>query len=810
MPASRNSIDPTAILQGYTEPEQKPQIRGEEQELLTDLEDRFQGAYEARIPYERDWEMYRLYLKGEQLIIRHKDSGEVVRVTSEDSKRLRSVLNILRPTARSLIGKLTRSIPTCTAIPATADFNEQHGAKVAEALLQYARRKENLDLKYLEANEYLPWAGNAILQLAWNKLGGRKLAFCPVCGFNDSDQDMINAPCPACRNQRKMELATQKMEHETAKAMAMLGGVQHEAVLNQGADQAVQQAESSGLPIEDVAGSMDVPQAPPGPDSIPLPPMKQGGPLPLEKEPGPLVEAFEGDFEVYVRDVRGFYIEPGCVSIKQANWCCYREALPVPEVRRMFPECAEWIAADPSIHTDRTAELRYNALVVSGIQTQLRDHCYVREYHERPTEAYPKGRIIYVVGDRIARIDNESPYNILGRFPFYHMGFDKSIGEFWHEPFIAQAWHRQRELNNIETQIREHTELALKPKMLNPMGSRISQDEITANSDQIIKYNANAGMPTFLVWPQLAQQVFERKAELTGDIRLQATITGPEMGEAGSDPNGRAMAIIEAEADQQLGPILLRNHNEWREMHLGILKLFKQYAHPDRKWSIAGPEGVEIYSFDELILSDGFDLQIEQEDGLSRNPSIRLQQAADLANLPIGLFVDPMTGIPDKKSFIRFAKLKMPQGGYDIEATERSAAAQIPKLIQQGIMRPPQIEDDPMLFAEVLLGWLRGPGRKMEQQNPMVVMQVRQIWQIYAMWAMSGQMPGVMGAQTGQPMAPGGPPAAGSDMSSPGGSFNDPGHMGTVAMQAGAQVGQADAMGERSAQQATGQSKHES
>jgi len=743
--------------------------------------------------------MYRLYLKGEQLIIRHKDSGEVVRVTSEDSKRLRSVLNILRPTSRSLVGKLTRSIPTCTAIPATADFNEQHGAKVAEALLAYARRKENLDLKYLEANEYLPWAGNAILQLVWNRLGGRKLAFCEVCGFNDADLKMIHTPCPACRNQRKMELQTQQLTLATAKAEALGRRMQHEDGLAQQASSLSQQAEQTGLPVDVLAQDAPVPPTPAHPDSIPPPPLQQGGPLPLDQEPGALVEAYEGDFEVYVRDVRGFYIEPGCTNIKEANWCCYRQALPVPEVNRMFPEAASWVQADPSIHTDRTAELRYNALVVSGIQTQLRDHCYVYEFHERPTEAYPKGRVIYMVGDRVARTLDESPYHILGRFPFYHLGFDKSIGEFWHEPFIAQAWHRQRELNNIETQIREHTELALKPKMLNPMGSRISQDEITANSDQIIKYNANAGMPQFLVWPQLAQQVFERKSELTGDIRLQAAITEQEAGQSTSDPNGRAMAIIEAEADQQLGPILLRNHNEWRELHIGILKLFRAYAHPDRQWSIAGPEGVEIYCFDELILSDGFDLQIEQEDGLSRNPAIRLQQAADLANLPVGLFIDATTGMPDKKGFIRFAKLKLPQGGYDIDATERAMAAQIPHMLLQGQQYMPKIEDDPAMFAEVLLGWLRGPGRKLESKNPMVVAQVRQVWQIYMMWAMSGQMPRLMGQQTagnGPPGAapgPGGPPMPGSDQSSPGGSSNGPGHVGTDIMtEARGQVAGAD------------------
>lgn len=277
------------------------------------------------------------------------------------------------------------------------------------------------------------------------------------------------------------------------------------------------------------------------------------------------------------------------------------------------------------------------------------------------------------------------------------------------------------------------------------------------------------------------------------DIRQQATVTDADMGLSQSDPNGRALAIINAEADQQLGPIRRRNNSEWRALHKAILILIQKFYQPDRIWTVCGPDGVEVFHFSDMNLQPGWDIELEEHDGMSTNPALRLQQALDLHNT--GYFIDQQTGMLDKKAFARAAKLRVADKGYDIEATERAAAAAIPKKLEQGIPVQPRTFDDPLIFAEVLLGWLRGPGRR---ADPQLSMQVEQVWQFYVMWAMTGQM--------GQaPMAgqqQGGAGAGGPDTTAPGGSANVPGHLGTdrpIAQQSQQQVSQADASAERSA-----------
>lgn len=752
MPSQAESLDFAGILDGYTESEQYQAPEADEK-LATRLKEWFRHAQESRLSYERDWELYRLYLKGDQLVVRHRDTGEIVRLSADDSKRLRSVNNVVRPTARSLVGKLTRTIPTCTVLPATADFEEQHGARAATQFLTMLRRKERLDVKYLEVNNKLPWAGNAFMHVVWDHQAGRDIAYCEVCGFYDHDVELVETTCPSCEMQRQEEQAL--VEQQLAEQEMAEG------------QQFAENMEGISVDDEGEEGEM-ITAPPPGPPPEP----QQLGPLPLDRDPPPLIGANEGDVKIHVRDPRDIFVDPGASAIDAASVICFREIISVAEARARFPTFAKVIHSESNLWTDRTAEIRYNSIDADGAVEYLDDHVYVYEFHEKQTPQYPKGRLICMINDFVVA-ETESPYWMFGRLPFFHFGFDKNDGEFWCEPFMAQAWHRQREINNIETQIREHVELLLKPKFFKAIGSRISSDELTAASAQVISYNAAAGRNYFEMPPPVPVDVFRRNSQLAADIRQQAAVTDQEVGMMASDPNGRAMAIVEAEADQQVGPILMRNNDEWREMHRCALMLVQSYYQSDRKFSSVGPDGMQTFSFDEISLAPGFDIQIEQEDGLSRNPAVRMTQALDLMNA--GVFTDPMTGMPDIKSFMRHAKLRLPQAGYSIEATERAAASQVPYLIQEGQQHTPAPENDPMIFAEELLGWLRGPGRR---ADPMVLDQVRQIWQFYVAWAMQGAPP----APLGQPLGGGGgggPGVGGPDQSAPGGSPNNPGRLGT-------------------------------
>ena len=732
--------------------------------------------------------MYARYLRGEAVAI-HKVTGELIRLSHEDSKRLRSSKNGLRPTARSLVGKLTRAIPNVRVIPPSADFEDAHGAQVADAVVTYLRRKFDLTLKYQEALECLPWAGNGFLHLTWDPLAGDKKAYCETCGFNE-DKELIGTPCPQCMQQRQEEIAAQAIQWDL--------------------DQQVAAAEAAAIGPQMNPATGDFEMALP---TVPEPPMMQLGPLPLDQEPAPLVEIKTGDLCIKVLDPRDFYPEPGAKDLAHCRYYIVQELLPVSTLRSMFPDFALHIAKE-TVDTERT----YTLDSLSETPDAYDNHAYLTCLYEIPTEAYPEGRVIAKVGKLIVSETPNPLYNEFGRHAVFHFGWDRNAGEFFFEPFIEQAWHRQRELNNNETAIREHTELLLKPKVLVPLGSRITSDEMSAATGQVISFNRAAGEPLNWLPPNVPTDLWNRGVQLSADIRELAGITDADVGLSQADPNGRATAIIQAEADQQLSPITRRNNAEYRDFYRCALVLVQKRYAPDRTLTIAGPDGTEVYYFGEMNLRDQIDVELEEHDGLSNNPAIRLQQCSDLAAM--GLYGDPAMGTFDKKAFSRAAKLHDPGAGYDMEATERAWASSIPKKIEQGVPVVPNTFDDPILFAEELLAWLRGPGRR---ADPMLTMTVEGIWHFYVEWAMTGMMPNTgfpmitTAAGQGGPfdpnqlMAPGGSGQAGEeggagpggpDTSAQGGSANNPGHLGSDQMIAGGaqqRVSAADQQSERTA-----------
>ena len=722
MAVNDKSPDPLGIGDGYSAAVHYEQS-SRDQELYKNLYYMLTRAHDHRSPYERQWEIWRLFLKGIHLF-RDRDSGEIVRVSAGDSKRLYSQNNQIRIVSRSLVGKLTAMIPTFRVTPATADPDEVYGGRAAEAWLQYYRRKECLDVLYTEMQKDLPWAGTSCCELYWDPEGGRRMAYCEETGELVPDSDLIGQPAESAFQMMQLELENKYQETSL---------------------QALQQ----GIPVPP-------PPPPIDPNEVPA-----------------YVEMYEGDLKVRHWDVRNVVVEPGVIHPKDLRYVFTVDRLPVTEIRRRFPHMAAFISAEQGSATERFSRNAIGSLDDAGVEDYLDDHALLITYHERATELYPKGRIVYMCNEFILD-ERESPYYKLGRLPFFFNWWERNPGEFWGEPFIAQAWHRQKELNAQETVEREYLELLARPKVLNPIGSRVSADEITATTGQVLKYNRAAGPLEYMPLPQLPPNLPDRKERLKMDIREMAAVTGSDVGQMPNDPNGRAMAIVSAEADQQLGPTLRMNHEEWRALNRGILILTKEYVDDQTKYSIGGQYApMETYLLCEALdISAGWDLELELDDGLSRNQALRKNEALELVNA--GLLLNPATGAPDMEKFARLSKIKMLEPGMDPDGAEQSSALMLIEKLIKNQPAEPQDEDDPMVFARVALNWLRKKGRKLMDAEPEKVQKVREMYQFYIQWAASmqagqGMMPqggfaggGAQGpSQPGQPMtAPGGSPGS--------------------------------------------------
>jgi hypothetical protein len=692
MPEHIEQIDPTGILEGYA-PHRPYDAHEDEQQLVARLEERFREAERERQAWESDANFYLMYLQGDQMVVRNRSTNELFRVqlANENSRVKHSIDNICRPAARALTGKLSRIVPTCTVIPRTEDYAELQGALVADSLLDYVSRKEDLRAKYARAQGQLNWAGVAIWQVLWDKNAGRDISWCATCLYVGEEEE-AGQPCPQCSLQAEQQAMEQSQEQ-----MAQW-------------EVAASQAQMMGEP-----------------------PPEQRQPQQAQNAPT-LTLVNEGDIRVELHDPRDVFVDPGATCFQDARWVCVRRALPVSEVREMFADRAEFIHAEDGLYTDRAMGF-YGSVYGSRKSTEeLKEHCYLYKFYENATEMHPKGREIFMANHMILE-ERPSQYHKLGRLGFYKMVFEPIEGDFYAEPPMAQAWHIQRERNKLLTQLRTHRDLTNNPQKLVPMNSRITQSEWDDSPGRVLSYNPMGGKPDYLELPSFADYVYTELDRMRLAILEKFSVTDQEMGRSQADSSGRYAAILEAQASEAIAPIVVRNNSEWIELHRAILVLAQCYFLPTRTWTVSGRERIMTYRFQELNLTPGWDISLAEDDSLSRNPALRLEQARGL--LKDGVFTDPQTGLPDMRLFRRVAGLKVPGVGPDLTGSEHSYASQVPEIIKRQGFFQPQWWDDARIMAEELCGWLRGPGR---WEDPALVQQVGQVWMAYV--AMMAPAPG--------------------------------------------------------------------
>lgn len=718
MGPTRDSKDPFGIADGYTEA--IPYESNEYDEtLLSNLKEMFDKSHEYRAIYERQWELYRLFLKGDQTLRWDRARQEVVRLVSGDSRRLYSQNNQMRIVARSLVGKLTAMIPTFKVQPSTADPDEIYAARAGDAWLKFFRKKEHLDIVCQKMLSDLTWSGNAACELYWDPEAGPRVAYCPEVEEIDFDENLIGHPCEAARQQMQLTLEN---KYSAVAEQAMEVGA----------------------------------EVPEPPDGI------------SDEEVPKYVELQLGDLRVRRVDIRDVFVEPGQEDPENFRYVFIREAVPVSTARARFPDFASFIHSDVNKFVGIHSRLSYSGNDEAALGDYLEDYVFQYRYYEKPSGLYPKGRIITYINEYIVE-EIENSFSCLGRLPVFFFRWTTNPGEFYAESPSSQAWHRQKELNVLETIVREHNELLSRPPLLNPFGSKISVDEISAVTGQSIKYNPQAGRVEYLIPPPLPNWIPQRIMELKVDIRDQFAVTENDMGQMPSDPNGRAMAILQAESSNALGPINRANWAEWKELHRGILIMTRKLYDDRRKFSIPGDyQSAETFLLlDAMNLEDGWDLDLEIEDGLSKNQALRQQQVLEMVNS--GLLIDKATGTPDEDRIARLANIKLLSKDVDEERQDYSRAMAMIQKIIDGDIPEPKDEDSPKIFAKVALQWLKGKAPRFEERGlHQTVELVREMHRFYSQMQMQLEM-----AAQGLEM-PGGapqPPGAGgpNSPSPPGG-----------------------------------------
>lgn len=760
------SYDPWGILDGVASVDDRPtsaDLSEQEVDTVARVKKLFEAAQASQSQRVMNENLYLAAIMGDQYLAIDPVTGVVYRVLDNQQSQYVSQNNQLIALHLALWGKLIKPDPKFTVTAGSASLDEQQGAKAAERFIEYFRTARNSKAVEEEALSCVSWSTKGgLIELSWDPQGGSDFYHCFTCGYStDIDLEHEHVPCPSCDAQQQAFMQEQQMFQQT-------GGVDP----------------NSGQP-------MPPPQPPPPP-----------GELECVNRGGPVLSAL---------DPRNVWVQPGCERWDDVQWYIVREALPVQVVRKMFPQRALEIYPEPDVYPNHGAQWSVNYEENNFVNESLQDHVYLYRCVEKPTGLSKQGRITFTANNLLLG-QADGYFRDFGRLPLFRFGWVPIPGTPFYRPPTADAWHRQREENRLETQMAEYTSLLARTKIIIPYGSRIAMDEVTAQSAQVLMPTlATANMVKYLNPPPMPADLYNRRELLINDMRMMFAVTVQEQAAAPQDPNGRYAAIAEAESDQTTAPILRAHNRERADMMRCLLILVQRNGDPEEKFFGLGKNNQELYSFQDLgLTATRSNVGIVPSDGMASNDAIRQQQAN--TQLQLGLFGNPMDGSLDKAQYAEAAGLKLPGLVPSMADTEVQAANAAIKILEDGRPFQPKPYDDAKIFESVLLEWLQSNGRMQESRNPQWVQQVTDLYMYYtqqvflqeqALLAQQGPA-GAMPSEGGPPGA--GMSNSGEDSSAPGGTPNSAVDSQGPADQAKATTKQADKQGESAVR---GEMKHE-
>ncbi|HOP54775.1 MAG TPA: hypothetical protein PKX45_09115, partial [Bacillota bacterium] len=286
---------------------------------------------------------------------------------------------------------------------------------------------------------------------------------------------------------------------------------------------------------------------------------------------------------------------------------------------------------------------------------QLKDHALVKEYWERPSKNYPRGRLIIVAGNKLL-YRGDLPYPVgednTPALPFGKLDCIKRPGCFWGRSIVERLIPIQRRYNALRNRKAEYLNRVAIGQWLVEAGSvDINLFESQAGAPGAIhEYNKTNAKPEMVQTPPLPSTFETEEATILQEFSMISGVS--EISRQSQAPpgvkSGVALSIALEQDDTRLSStaenvsnFLIQNGRMW-------LRLYRAYAKGPRTLKVIGKNNVvEVMDWEASdIRSD--DVIVEGFSALVESPAQRRQMVFDL--LGTGLFNDPETGQISKET----------------------------------------------------------------------------------------------------------------------------------------------------------------
>jgi hypothetical protein len=320
---------------------------------------------------------------------------------------------------------------------------------------------------------------------------------------------------------------------------------------------------------------------------------------------------YEGEISVRATPGPNVLVDPASESFNDAKYAIITHNLTPDEIKARWnkdttPDAVP-LAGQPALMYQRQSDKRP--------KTVRRVYCG----YFRPNPSLPNGRYVIWIED-----PDEIIYEGEWPFPFNELPLVKFPGHESTEgpldlPPTTEARPLQQELNRSISQIIEHKDLTLRPKMLAAVGQL--RNRLTAEPGSIDEFVPIAGIvPSWQPVPNLPSYVFEHLAQISSSIdEIYNTLPTQRDKLPSRIDSGEAIDLIqETASDDMLPPIRRLEEALVRAGYLIAMLAQKFYSEP-RRMSIKGSNGsLASRDFMAADLKGGFGFHAEAGSGLPR------------------------------------------------------------------------------------------------------------------------------------------------------------------------------------------------
>ncbi len=298
---------------------------------------------------------------------------------------------------------------------------------------------------------------------------------------------------------------------------------------------------------------------------------------------------------------------------------------------------------------DRIAQLNPSIATGFNVASAKDTHekmVLVIEHFTAPCAEYPKGRYAVVVGEELAKVTDELPYQLYDHpynpYPCVEFRDTLSAGQFWNTTIVEQLIDLQREYNEVRGLIRENLRAVSRPKIIVYKQHNLAEGAYTSQAGEVLELNWVPSLPPpqILQAANVANDCWNILALISKEFDDLTQIYPSAEGKAGTATSGYQTMLLQESADGVHAPDIREDELAIEEAGWKIRRLMKLMYDVPRLISILGPNSApEVMEFHQNQIDEFAEVRIQAGSMLPDMKAARVQTIQEM--FKAGLFGNP-------------------------------------------------------------------------------------------------------------------------------------------------------------------------